>query len=156
MKKRSKKYAPKYIACNPMATFFGSMSDQHSGHLQVINTRNHAAMAAMVAGKGARADWDMLVGALNMGNVMCEQGIGNEFRPIMLAGRDAMLDVGTRGRATGRFIFKGDELAAMNAAMECHGAQLENIRAIDIDRAADEVTRRLRHGVNVSTVAAQV
>lgn len=150
--KRTKAYKPKYVAKNPMSTFFGGLSGDHMGHLQALFGRNHAAMQAIVQGRGDRSTWDLLVGAINMGNVMCEQGIGNEFREAMIAGRDALCEVGKRAVLTGRFLFKGDELGAMNEAMACHDAQLENIRAIDVERASDEVIRRIRHGINTTSV----
>jgi hypothetical protein len=98
----------------------------------------------------------LLVGAVNMGNVMCEQGIGNEFRAAMIAGRDALCEVGKRYHRIGKFVFTGAELAAMNEALACHDAQLENIRAIDVDRAADEVLRRIRARVNTVSVKAEL
>lgn len=148
-KKRTKKYSgPKYVSNNPMSTFFGGLSGDHMPHLQRTLTVNHLALSSIVQGKGTRDDFDRLVGAINMANVLCEQGIGNEFREITIAARDALKQVGERSLVKGVFGFTGDELKAMNAAMECHDAQLENIRAIDIDRAADEVERRLRHRIN--------
>lgn len=151
--KRNKNYkGPKYVAKNPISTFFGGLSGDHMGHLQGLLGRNHGAMARMVMGEGTRTDWDLLVGAINMGNVMCEQGIGNEFREAMIAGRDALCEMGKRGVLTGRFIFKGDEIKVMNEALACHDAQLENIRAIDVERASDEVIRRIRHGINTTNV----
>ncbi|HEY0062480.1 MAG TPA: hypothetical protein VGC21_10185 [Telluria sp.] len=156
-KNRNKKYTgPKYVARNPMSTFLGGMSGDHMGHLQGLFARNHGAMVRMVQGAGTRDDWDLLVGAVNMGNVMCEQGIGNEFRLAMTAGRDALCEVGKRAAQTGRFVFKGGEMAAMNEALDCHDAQLENIRAIDVERAADEVIRRVRHGINTTSVQAEI
>lgn len=154
--KRNKAYRPKFVATNPMSTFFGGMSGDHADHLRMLNVKNHAALAALVTGAGTRDHWDLLVGAMNMANVMCEQGIGAEFRAATIAGRDAMCEVGKRWHANGRFVFRGAELAAMNEAMACHDAQLENIRAIDVDRAADEVLRRIRHGINTTNVRAEV
>lgn len=151
--KRTKKYAgPKYIAKNPMHTFFGGLSGDHSEHLQTLLLKNHGALAAIVQGRGDREAFDKLTGAINMGNVMCEMGIGDEFRASMLAGRDAMIEMGKRALQTGRFVFKGCELAAMNEAIACHDAQLENIRAIDVERASNEVLRRIRHGINTTNV----
>lgn len=71
-KPRNKKYKPKFVATNPMTQFFGGMSGDHAGHLQTINARNHGAMAAIVQGYGTRDHWDLLVGAMNVGNVFCE------------------------------------------------------------------------------------
>lgn len=151
MKKRSK-YRPKYIAQNPMSQFFGGMSGDHMSHLQGLFGKNHLAMQSMVRGIGTRSDWDLLVGAVNMGKVMCEQGIGDEFRTAMISGRDALCESGKRAVKTGRFGFSSDELKSMNEAMACHDAQLENIRAIDVERAANEVLRRIRHSVNTTNV----
>lgn len=156
MKKRTKRYVPKYVSINPLSTFFGGLSGDHAEHLQTLLLKNHGAMAAMVEGRGDKDAFDRLTGAINMGNVMCEQGIGDEFRASMIAGRNALIELGKRALKTGRFVFKGDELAAMNLAMECHDAQLTNIRALDVDRAADEVARRIRYGVNTTNVRAEL
>ena len=156
MKKPRKKYTPKYIARNPMATFFGGMSGEHADHLVKLNLINHGAIVNICRGSGTKADWDRLVGAINMGNVMCEQGIGNEFRAEMIAARDALCECGKRFMNSGRFGFTGDELQAVNAGLSAHDAQVENVRAIDLERAADEVIRRIRHGVNTTNVRAEL
>lgn len=83
-------------------------------------------------------------------------GFGNEFRGATIAGRDALCEVGERWHKTRRFVFSGSELNAMSLAMECHDTQFENIRAIDVDRAADEVLHRILHGVNATNVRAEL
>lgn len=156
MKKRNKRYVPKYVSKNPMSDYFGGLSGDHAEHLQRLKIRNHGAMAAMTQGHGTREHWDLIVGAVNMANVLCEQGIGDEFRKFTLAARDTMVEVGKRAFKTGRFIFKGDEIAVLNEFFDIHDAQLENIRAIDIDRAANEVTRRVQNHINTTNVRAEI
>lgn len=152
-KKRTKKYAgPKYIAKNPMVTFFGGMSDQHAQHLQTTLLANHTAMANMARGVGDAHDWDRLNGAINMALVMTEQGIGAEYRDEFKAASQAMLACVRRALKTDRYVFTGDELKAMNTALDSHDAQMTCIRAIDVDRAAAEVMRRLQHRVNVASI----
>lgn len=155
-KPRNKKYQPKYVARNPMATFFGGMSGEHANELMVLNLRNHHALSAIAQGRGTREDWDKIVGAINMANIMCERGIGDEYRQDMIAARDALCECGKRIVKTGRVLFTGDELRAVNAGMAAHDAQLENVRAIDIDQAAAEVIRRVRHGINTTNVRAEL
>lgn len=93
--KRRKKYAgPKFVSLNPMADIFGGLSDTHAPHLHMLLTKNHAAMVNITNGCGDKEDFDLLVGAVNHGNVMCEMGIGNEFRESMIAGRDALHAMG--------------------------------------------------------------
>jgi len=156
-KPRNKKYqGPKYVARNVLTTVFGGMSGDHIEHLRLIQIRSHKALADMAQGAGTREGWDLLVGAINMANVMCEQGIGDEFRPVTIAARDALLAVGKRIVTLDRVIMKGDELNAIREALECHDAQLENVRAIDVERACREVDRRVRHHINSTSVVREL
>lgn len=155
-KKPRKKYRPKSVSKNPISDVFGGLTGDHMAHYQRLAIRTHGAMAEMVQGRGTREHWDLLIGAINMANVMCEQGIGDEFRPQTLAGRDVLCEVGKRAVKMGRFLFKGDEIGILNEALDCHDAQLQNIRAIDVERAADEVIRRVRHGINTTNVRAEI
>lgn len=156
MKNPRKAYKAKYVAKNPMLTFFGGMSNQHADELRILNIKNHGALAAIAQGNGTRDDWDVVVHAINVGNILCERGIGNEYRQDMIAARDALCECGKRIVKTGRVLFTGDELRAVNAGMAAHDAQLENVRAIDIDQAAAEVIRRVRHGINTTNVRAEL
>lgn len=152
-KKRNKSYqGPKYVAKNPAVTFFGGMSDQHAKHLQTTLLANHTALSNMARGVGDAYDWDRLNGAINMALVMCEQGIGAEYRDQFIDAREAMLSCVRRAHKTERYLFTGDELRAMNEAMGSHDAQMTCIRAIDVDRAAAEVVRRLSNKINVASI----
>lgn len=156
-KPRSKKYqGPKYVARNVLSTVFGGMSGTHIDHLRTLQVKNHLALSEMSQGRGNREQWNLIVGAINIANVMCEQGIGKEFRQQVLDARDAMLEVGKRAIANNdRFVFTGPELCAVREALECHDAQLENTRAIDVDKAAMEVERRVRHRIDSTSVVAE-
>lgn len=155
-KPRNKKYRPKYVARNVLTTVFGGMSGDHIEHLRLIQIRSHKALADMAQGAGTREGWDLLVGAINMANVMCEQKIGDEFRGATIAARDALLEVGKRIIKLDRVILKGDELGAIREGLACHDAQLENVRAIDVERACREVDRRVRHHINSTSVVREL
>jgi hypothetical protein len=157
-KPRNKKYqGPKYVCRNVFATVFGGMGGTHIEHLRDVQIKNHLAMAEMAQGRGTREQWNLIVGAINIANIMCEQGIGDEFRAKTIAARNALLAVGKRAVLNEeRFIFTGPELQAINEALEIHDAQLENSRAIDVDRAAMEVERRVRFRINSTSVMAEV
>lgn len=145
MSKRKKYTGPKYVAKNPLKTFFGNMSITHGEHLQTTLSVNAAAMQAIMQGRGDKEHWDRLVGALNVALVMSESGIGPEYRQDLIAGREALLACGVRSVKNDRFLFNGNEIAILNEALEIHEAQLVNSRSIDVDRAAAEVVRRLRY-----------
>jgi len=157
-KKRSKAYqGPKYVAKNPMITFFGGMGGQHYEHLQTTLLTNHTALSNMARGVGDKGDWERLVGATNVGIIMTEQGIGPEYERDMVAAREALVACGMRAvKNNHRFIFTGDELKVMNQALDVHDLQLKSVRAIDVDKAAHEVERRLRHRINSTSVMAEI
>jgi hypothetical protein len=155
-KPRNKKYRPKGAASNVLS-IFGGMSDKHRDHLRKLQTKNHMAMADMAQGHGTRVQWNQIVGAINIANVMCEMGIGDEFRQVTLDARDALLAVGKRAVRNGdRFVFTGPEMRVVTEALDCHDAQLENSRAIDVDHAAIEVERRVRHRINSTSVMREI
>lgn len=155
-KPRNKKYQPKGKCTNPLC-MFGGMGSAHVDRLRQTQTLNHLAMLDMAQGRGTREQWNRIVGAINMANVMCEMGIGDEFRHATIAARDAMLAIGKRAvRNEDRFVFTGPELQAVNEALDCHDAQLENSRSIDIDRAADTVVHRVRHRINNTSVMREI
>ena len=153
-KKRNKAYRPKALITNPLSFVFSGMQRIEGEHLTDLQVKNHSAMYEMVQGRGTRDGWDKLVGMINMSIVICELGTGAEYHAELLAGRDALYSVCVRYRSIGKFIFTGDEMNAMNTALQIHDAQLEISRVIDIERATDEVIRRIRTGVNLKRVCA--
>lgn len=151
MKKRNKKYSPKRIVTNTLACFFGGMSDQHSAHLQETLLALHCCMSKLARGVGDENDWNNCNQAISMGLIFAGQGIGNEHLDELRAGRDAMASCVMRYHKAGKFLFTGDELKAVNAALDVHDAQMTCVRGVDVDRAARELNRRLKHNDDVSS-----
>lgn len=151
-KKPRKKYHSKGVRAD-MLWMFAGMGTAHSDNLKRNQVMTHMAMADMAKGEGTREQWNRVVGAINLANIICEQGIGDEYRYETTAAIDALLAVGIRAAKNGdRFVFTGDELKAVNAALSVHDAQLENMRGIDVNRASDELIRREKHRINSTTV----
>jgi hypothetical protein len=155
MKQRNKAYRPKPIMQNPLNYIIGGLKRLTPDSLTDLNVKNHAALYLIVTGAGTTDSADKLIGCVNMANVMSQQGIGKEYRDDIILARDAMQSPGKRFAKWGKFEFTGSELAAINQFMAIHDAQLEAARIIDVERAYDEVYRRLKHGIDtVSMVAA--
>lgn len=150
-KKRDKAYRPKRVVTNTLAAFFGGMSKQHAGHLQETLLSLHVCISNLARGVADANDWDNINQAINMAIIFAENGIGDEWRADILAGRDAMAECVLRFQRTGKIGINGDELKAINAAISVHDAQIEAVRGKDVDFAAKELNRRLKHGVNVSS-----
>ena len=150
--RRAKAHRPRDVIQNPLNFMLGGLKRIDGERLTDMNSINHASMQAIVQGRGTRDHWDRLVGCMNMANVMCELGTGEQYRAELLAGRDALLVIGRRAAVKGAFTPTGDEMRALNLALEVHDAQLEASRVIDVERASDEVVRRVRSGINTMRV----
>lgn len=157
-KPRRKAYAgPKYVSTNPMKTFLGGMQETHADHLQSTLLLNHTALSNIARGVGDKADWERLVGAINVALIMTEQGSAIEHVGLLAQARQALLETGMRAvRNNHRFLFTGTDLRTMNEAMEVHDLQLQTARAVDLERAAAEVEKRLRHRINSTSVMGEM
>jgi hypothetical protein len=143
----------KYVAKNPLKTFFGGMQETHYEHLQTTLLINHTSMSNMARGVGDKEDWDRIVGAINIALIMTEQGSAPDHVELLKQAQAALIEVGKRAvKNNMRFLFKGPELGVLNDAMEVHDLQLQTARAIDIDRAADEVKKRVRHKIGSTNI----
>lgn len=149
MKKRNKKYVPKTVVQNPLNYFLGGLKKPDENALVEIKVKNHLAMTNLCQGNGTKDDFDRLAGMSNMALVLTEQHFDNQYHEMLIKARDALHTIGMRFRKMNVFVLRGDEMQAINEAMEVHDAQLEALRVIDIERAYDEIQRRLKHGINV-------
>ena len=107
----------------------------HKSFLLDLNLKNHSAMAALSQGKANKGDMDTLVACLNVTKALYLMGVGAEYGYVAKGGLEALLAVCQRGAATGRFVMRSSEMAAINEAIELHDAQLETITVKELERA---------------------
>jgi hypothetical protein len=103
----------------------------------------HVAFDLMRSGRGDEESWSTLACMTNIAVVMAEQGIGGEHMAALARALDGIRRAKDRGRATGRWAFDGDALAAMVDALAIHDAQLEAATIGDTRAALAEVERRI-------------
>lgn len=155
MKKRNKAYRPRTVVQNPLNYFLGGLKKLDEEHLTELNLKNHAAVVSICQGRGTRDDWDKLVGMMNMALVLAETHFDLQYHELLIAGRDALQAIGKRWLTLRKFVFRASELQALNDAIEVHEAQLAALRVIDVERAFDEVQRRVRLHINTVKVVAE-
>ena len=151
-KPRNKKYDPKKVLKDPMAFIKTGLTEVPPDMKVNLQIKNHAAMVRLVDGVAVRDDWDLLVGASNMALIMSEMEIGMEYHDMLIAGRDALFNVGKRMVKWGKFELCGNERAEISNLLEVHDAQLSICRVIDVERAAAAVLRRIRLNINTKRV----
>lgn len=120
----------------------------------IVRTKNHDAMRALVAGEGARPEVEIVINALNMTEALAEvrAELGADWRVEIHAALDALLEMARRGDQTGRFLFRGPELTAVNLGMEIHDAQLDQATVIELEKAMAIIEKVKRSGKAVRVV----
>jgi hypothetical protein len=99
----------------------------------------------MRSGRGNEESWSTLACMTNIAVVMAEQGIGGEHLALIARALDGIRRAKERGRASSRWAFDGDALAAMEHALAIHDAQLQVATIGDTRAALAEVERRIGH-----------
>jgi hypothetical protein len=143
MRKRSK-YKPKGIRLDNMAWVQSGLKrvDEVS-ESATIKIRNHDAMNMLRLGTATRAEIDVLINALNVTEALAQHGVGSDWMPELRAAQDALYTLARRG-LTSRFIVRGEELTALNLAMEIHDAQLETVTVKQLEAAINFVNETVR------------
>lgn len=149
MRKRSK-YRPRVVLPDPVAYVVRGcrpLADQAETKRSLL-AKNHAAMDELVHGRGNGEHAAVVINALNIAEALSHvrAEFGADWLPEINAALDAMFVVANRGNATGRFVFTGPELAAVNLAMEIHDQQLEVCSIIEMEKALRDVERVIASG----------
>jgi hypothetical protein len=145
MRKRSK-YRPKPIIADTMTWVRAGMKrvDEVSASA-TIKIRNHDAMNTLRLGAATRLQIDTIIDAMNIAEALAKRGFGSDWLPELQDAQDKLLELARRGVANGfRFIVRGDELTALNMAMEIHDAQLEAVTVKELETAMHDVMENLR------------
>ena len=145
MRKRSK-YKPRPLI-NPLARVLErcSLVKSHESAV-VLKIKNHQALLDITQGRGSRQVTDILIAAMNMSEALyrVNQDLGADIHEDVRAAQDALYAMCKRGAATGRFVFTGEELQAMNLGMDIHDAQLDACTILDLENANALVQKELR------------
>jgi hypothetical protein len=139
MRKRSK-YKPKGVRLDNLAYLlkgFEPLSKQPDA--VVLDTKNHSALAELAQGRGTKHHVDVVIAALNMTEALylVRAELGADWSAEIKAGQDALFEMAKRGNETGRFIFKGPELTAVNLAMSIHDEQLKACTVAELEKALE-------------------
>ena len=101
-----------------------------------LKLKNHGALNSIRTGESTLADIDILIAALKMAAALArETKLGIDWLEEIDVARTFAENMFLRGVSTGRFVFRGPELTAVNLAMEVHDLQLDNCTVTQLERA---------------------
>jgi hypothetical protein len=148
MRKKSK-YKPRPVLRDCMAfikTGFEPVRNQ--SETLTLRMKNHASLEEITKGRANKGHVDIMIVALNMTEAlaMVREDLGADWRTEIRAAQDALFAMAQRGVATGRWLFTGPELQAINLAMELHDAQLDACTVDELQQAITLSKRIIRAG----------
>lgn len=145
MRKQSK-YRPKGVRVDAVNWVLSGLKPVVA-HTEVLNlrTKNHSAMASMLAGTGTRDDVDILIAAMNMTEALSltRGELGIDWKQEINAAQNALFTMAQRGLTKNRFLFTGPEMQALKLAMEIHDAQIEQSTIQDFEKALALVSQTI-------------
>jgi hypothetical protein len=152
-KKPRKTYRPKRILHNPVAWVVNGVKPASVDAQTKLKLGYHWSMTNLTKGDGTTHDWQTVSDALNVAMVLCEMDYGKDYLPELEVAMYSMLDMRDRYRATGRLLFKGQEMQAVNLGLELHDEQIAIAPLGVMENALNEVKRRLAKGFFVKREA---
>lgn len=135
-KKPRKKYSPK-------TKVLRLMSRAHHEHGQrplatdaalSILAVNHDAMASLTRGEGSQHHWEVIASALFFAGVMDRDLFGSAYADDFIAARSAHAACGLRMFSTGRPVYRGPEMQAINDALAIHDEQIRLATQAEMER----------------------
>lgn len=148
-KKPRKKYRPKGVFQDPLSYVLnGFMPLSKVGDEVVkLKIRAYDSLSSIREGRGVFADVDQVVTALNIADALALGGaIGEEYADQVRLGQDSLYAMAQRGAKTGRFLFTGPELMAVNEAMDVYSAQMDIVTVAELEKALRCVVHFTRIG----------
>lgn len=146
MRKKSG-YKPKGVRLDTMTWVLSGLKPvaevPHAGI--TLKIKNHDALANITKGIGTRDDVDIVIAAMNVAEGLALLGVGQDWHDEIRQAQQAIYDMGKRGLNTGRFVFTGPEMQAMNLGLEIHDAQLDGCNVRQLEEALDIVSREIKH-----------
>lgn len=148
MKKKSK-YKPRPIISDPLNWVLAGLKplSEVADEAIKLKLKNHDALKRLCLGEGDRDDANTVRHALNITFALTQTAsLGSDWHEEIEVAMDAVQSMGIRGLETGRFLFKGPELTAVNLAMELHDAQLDGCTVAQLEAALKYVFSEIRKG----------
>ncbi|WP_288074809.1 hypothetical protein [Pseudomonas sp.] len=132
-----KKYRPRPLIQDPIAWAVSGVKTMHAdrGTMLAKQVRNSDALTALCQGRATKSDMDVLIHMHNAVEALWQAGFGTEYSEILIRGKCALLEIGERGAASGRFVIKATERQALNDLVALYDAQMEVATVRDVYRA---------------------
>lgn len=106
----------------------------------------HTSIDAMTGGYATTVHFDTLVYAMNLGIILAERGICEEYAEAIMPAMQGLLRAKNRYHKIGKFGLDGDALVALKAVAGMHEDQIAQATRGQLEAAINEMHARLGRG----------
>ena len=155
MRKRSAR-KPRLVKYNIVSNLFNADDPMPEHDRVAVLTELHSAVFALSRGYGEAHHWDTLIIGLNIA-VNCCAMAGNAHIGLNAVNeaRNALIAVRERAYDLGRFVFTGDELAAVNGGIHVYEQIIETVGRRQYVAACKKYSRDVDAGKAMKIKAGQ-
>lgn len=147
---------PRLVKKNIVSDLFNADEPMPEHDRVAVLTELHSAVFALSRGFGEAHHWDTLIIGLNIAVNVC--AMANNAHIGLNAvneARNALISVRERAHDLGRFVFKGDELGAVNGGIHVYEQIIETVGRRQYVQACKKFTRETDAGKARKIMAGQ-
>lgn len=152
-KPRTKKYHPKPISADgglvAIAKVYArgeNAAPLQSEQLTDLGVAYWLSFENLRSGDANEESWSCVVCALNIGMVLAERGLGEQYTADLVAALDGAFRAKIRSAKSGNFRLDGDALREIESALVIHDAQMEVATKAQVTAAMATVHARMLAG----------
>lgn len=141
---------------NPMGGL-GILADRQpmsDGQLTDLALGYWIAFDNMTMNASTEYDWNIVTGSLNIGIVMCEEGINEEAMDLFKRALDASFKTKQRGERTGVWRYDGGDIETIRNALAAHDQQCGKVNQGTMVNVIRDVQKRVDSGLVYTEAAA--
>lgn len=147
-KQRKKAYKPKSVdrlgGMNVISSRMARSNPLPANHQNEVIISYYHAIDAMTGGYAEVEHFDALVYAANIGNILAEIGIGNEYKEMFLPVIAGLRKCKERHQKSGKFGLDGETFVALCKMADLHEAQIKIATTGELEAAIKEMHRRVK------------
>ena len=114
--------------------------------ITIYRSKTHSAMIEILNGRGNNTQVDCLMTALNICEAYAVHGKGSDWTIEIAEAQDALHNMASNAARTNKFVFRGNEIKAINLAMEIHELQLQKSTVQEFEKMTEFVVQQILAG----------
>lgn len=146
MRKKSK-YKPRHVRPDTISYVLSGMKAiadvPTAGTL--LSLKNHSALDEILHGRGTQEHVEIIIGVVNMAEVLASYGIGQDWIPEIEASQQAIKEMAQRGLDGKPFLFTGPEMQLVKTIFELHDEQLKICTVKQMEDATQYIETCIRN-----------